>query len=103
MNISFLTIKNFRLIQNGIFDFINLQLKIEVIKIHNSCYILMTSLRFFVYLRVIMFMTQIDHRTFSFSKFGNARPILFPSRLKLGLSKIAGSKTEVKIPKIPTQ
>lgn len=41
--------------------------------------------------RVNMFMTQMDHRMFSFPKFVNAWPILFPYKLKLG-SQFPGLK-----------
>lgn len=56
---------------------------------HSICYILITLFGVCdVCVCVYMFTTQMDSRMFNFSKFRNAGPILSPSSLKLGVSKI---------------
>lgn len=90
MNTLLLTIKIFRPVQKT--QLYKIKLKIKVINMHNSCYILM-SLDFWACLCMNMFMTQMDHRMLNFSKFGNAGAILSHSKLKLGLSKIPDLNT----------
>lgn len=69
----------------------------------NSCYLLMKLFGFCVCSCVNMLMTQMDHRMYGFSKLRNVGPILFPSKLKLGLAKIPDLNTGNESSEMPTE